>query len=81
MQSDFTAQTETVVVAPLAVKEVFHGGARWLHPSVTVNGRDLVVATHEVAALPRRMLGKTYANLAGHRHEIVRAIDVLFTGF
>jgi toxin CcdB len=81
LQSDFTSQTDTVIVAPLAAKEAFHGGARWLHPKVTVGGREFVTASHELAALPRRLLGKTVANLASQRHDFDRAIDVLFTGF
>lgn len=81
LQSDYTAHTETVVVAPLAVKEAFGGGAKRLHPVVSVAGRDLIVATHEVGAILRRNLGKFHGNVAGHRYEIVGAIDVLFTGF
>jgi toxin CcdB len=81
LQSDYTAQTETVVVAPLAVKEAFGGGAQKLHPIVTVAGRELIVATHEVGAILRRNLGKVHGNVAAQRYEIISAIDVLFTGF
>jgi toxin CcdB len=52
-----------------------------LHPSVSIDGDDHVLMTHALASVRRRDLGHPVGNLAVHRDEITRALDILVTGF
>ena len=81
LQSDFLSKIATVVVAPLAIKDQFEGGAKRLHPQLKVSGQTLILAAHELAAIPRRLFGKPVANIESHRDAIISAIDFVFLGF
>jgi toxin CcdB len=69
------------VVAPLLPRVQVPRPAKDLHPVLTVDGRDFVMATHLVRAVPTRALGRPKANLAHYRDEITRALDTLLIGF
>jgi toxin CcdB len=56
-------------------------GAGRLNPIVVVDGREFWLATHELFAADRRVLGKTIASLSEQRDAIIAAIDFVFTGF
>ena len=52
-----------------------------LHPTFTVEGREHVMATHLIFAIPAERLGPTVLSLEQHRFDILNAIDMLFSGF
>jgi toxin CcdB len=80
LQSDLVSELTSTVVAPL----VPHGlmkGARRLNPVVSVDGAQFWLATHELLAIDRRMLGSgTIVNLSNDREAIIAALDIVFTG-
>lgn len=70
----------TRVVAPL-VREREHGPRiEHLHPVLSVEGERFVMATHLMAAVPKRELGAVTAIHAGDRPTIMNALDLLFAG-
>jgi toxin CcdB len=79
VQHDRIASIRSVIVAPLtrsaAVAEVSQ-----LHPVADIAAAPYVVVMEELAAVPKNALGKTVGSLEAKRYEIVRAIDLLFTG-
>ncbi len=56
-------------------------GAPRLNPMAIVEGREYWLATHELFAIDRRMLGQSVASLADRRDIVIGAIDFLFIGF
>jgi toxin CcdB len=81
LQSDLLARNlDTTIVAPL---EPVHSSsfADRLNPPVTVEGGDYVVVMQELVTVRKSVLGKPRASIAEHRDAIVRALDLLFTGF
>ena len=54
---------------------------RDLNPVVQIDDEDYVVMTQELAAVPRSDLRRKIGSLSDQRDEIVRALDVLLTGF
>ena len=79
LQSDWIADTSSVVVAPLVEAE----GERppRLYPTVEVSGRRLILVVSDLAALPRAALSTPVASLASERDRIIAALDLLFTGY
>jgi len=51
-----------------------------LMPALEVDGVALTLVTPQLAGVPRAVLGTRVASLAGRRHDIVAALDVLITG-
>ena len=80
VQADLLSDLQTRVVVPLIQKEAFGRRATRLHPQLTIEGRDVVMATHLVAAIRRQGLGTVVASVADHRDVIISAIDVLWSG-
>jgi toxin CcdB len=81
LQSDLLARTlDTTIVAPL---ELAHSSAfaDRLNPPVTVEGLDHVVVMQELVTVRKSVLGKPVGSIAEHRDAIIRALDLLFTGF
>ena len=80
LQSDLVSQLTSTVVAPLVPRAQMRG-AQHLNPIVTVNGGEFWLATHELFATDRRILGgQPVANLANDRDAIIGALDFVFTG-
>lgn len=52
-----------------------------LHPIITIDGRDHVLATHLMGALPVAELGQPRGSLGEHYDRIVAALDMIFLGF
>lgn len=71
---------DTVVVAPL-FKPTELPAVPVLRPMLTVEQRQLVVAVDRMAAVPRTQLGKAVGNLEPASYELLRAVDLLFSGF
>jgi len=82
IQSDFLDRLSTCVVIPLAIPEVLDAlPILRLNPSLTIDGRNLIALTQDMAPVPRRLLRRPVANLSSQREEILAALDFLFTGF
>ncbi|MDZ7657252.1 MAG: CcdB family protein [Sulfurimicrobium sp.] len=54
--------------------------AKHLNPGVEIHGEKLVLLTHELAAVPTRILGMPIASLKHKHAEIIQALDMVFSG-
>lgn len=80
IQSDLLDSLSTRVVVPLAGASDDAAPIARLMPVFEVGGRRVVMRTTEIAGVPRKAIGAHVGSLAGRRHEIVAALDVLITG-
>lgn len=80
VQADLLSELETRAVVPLVPVALFSRRARGLHPEFSVLGERVVMATHLIAAIRQRDLGKQVASVRDQRSMIVAAIDVLLSG-
>lgn len=80
LQSNQLAALPTRIVAPLARLDGTLKLVRNLNPLVEVKGESLAVMPHLAAALPAKVLEPPIASLEARRHDIVAALDFLFTG-
>lgn len=80
IQHDAVAPLRLRIVAPL-LKAGTVERLDILMPEVTVSGGAFVISMPELFAIDQHRLGRVEANLAHHRDAIVRALDLLFTGF
>lgn len=79
-QSDLHDHLESRFVVPLIPVARAPAPASRLHPTLTVNGDEFVLATHLATAVRLRELRQPLTSLADQRLAIVGAIDVLVTG-
>jgi len=79
LQSDDLGSMETRVVAPLARIPPFRP-IRILQPVIEIVGADHALVANEMAAVPRKMPGPIVSSGRHCRYEILRAIDLIFTG-
>ena len=79
VQADLLSYLETRVVVPLRLEGTMIP-ARRLNPVFEVEGRRVVMATAEIAAIPAGLLSERIASLETHRYDIINAIDVLWSG-
>ena len=80
LQSDLLDPLATRVVAPLLLATEVEEAAMTLMPTFEVDDVAVVLSTPELAGVSRSQLGKRVASLSGYRSEILRALDMLFTG-
>ena len=80
IQSDLLESLATRVVVPLAAATDGATPMARLMPVFEVADRRLVMRTAEMAGVPRKAIGARVGSLAGRRHEIVAALDVLISG-
>jgi toxin CcdB len=80
VQANLLADLKTRVVVPLIRAESFGRRATRLHPRFTVDGQDVVMATHLVAAVRQQALGDAITSLQDKRDIVINAIDVLWSG-
>ena len=80
VQAPLLDELSTRVVIPLLPADG-RGTIRDLNPVVDIDGRPFVVMTQELSAVPRTLLKRSAGSLDAWRDEIVRALDVLLTGF
>lgn len=70
----------TTIVAPLyAMREL--PAVERLRPAVSIGGKRYRVAVDRMAALPKLQLGAVIGNVENTRHELLGAVDLLFSGF
>lgn len=81
LQNDLIEIPGSRVVAPLLKAEEVPQAAKGLHPAIVIADQTYVMATHLLAAAPASILKKTSFNVAGHRDDITRALDLLFQGY
>lgn len=75
-----TVPGRLVVVAPFVANGVRPVLSRY-SPLVRFGEQDYLIATNELAAVDKVDLGPPLGSVAHHRDAIVRALDLLFTGF
>jgi toxin CcdB len=81
LQSDvLTRNLDTMVVAPLepAASGTF---ADRLNPSLAIEGKAFVLIAQEIVTVRKSVLGAPRASIVAERDAIIRALDLLFTGF
>jgi toxin CcdB len=52
-----------------------------LNPSVVVNGKNYLLATERIAAVPVAQIGAFATDMTARSDEITAALDFLFQGF
>lgn len=80
IQANLLADLQTRVVVPLIRAGAFGRRATRLHPLFAIDGQDVVMATHLVAAVRKQTLGAAVASLQAERDIVLNAIDVLWSG-
>jgi toxin CcdB len=80
IQANLLSDLQTRIVVPLIRKTAFGRRATRLHPQFKVDGHDVVMATHLMAAIRRQDLGNVVASLGEHRDIVISAVDVVWSG-
>lgn len=81
VQSNIIPRVGTRLVIPLFEEGTVPRAMSRLHPILDVGGRDYVLATHLMAAMPISQLGPAIGSL-DHLHDTIRAaLDMIFLGF
>jgi hypothetical protein len=80
IQHDNVDQFGLRIVAPLLRRGDVHPSER-LMPIVPVDGSAFLLSIPELFAIERHRLGAVVGNAKDHRDAIIRALDLLFTGF
>jgi len=81
VQSDLLDHLITRVVVPLALPEILGNKAvGYLNPIFEIKGEKLVLLTQEMAGITTRQVGPAVDSLKHKRDEIIRALDVVFSG-
>lgn len=81
LQSDFVDYLATRLVAPLYEVSAIGSLPAKLTPSVTIDGKDYIVAMPQMAGIPKSRLGARVASLDHHHDALVAAMDFLISGF
>lgn len=71
----------TRVVVPLIIKTKGAPESRSLNPGVSFGGKDYFIGTQFLATATLAELGPNIGDIRHMRDEIIRALDLLFTGF
>ena len=81
VQADLLSNLETRMVIPLEPARLAAGRTvKCLMPRIKVKGKQYIALTNEMAGVPRRALGEQVENIAELRADVIRALDLLFTG-
>jgi toxin CcdB len=80
IQSNLLDRLKTRVVVPLLPVDLFRRLVANLNPVFEIEEQRVAMMTEFMAAMPLRELGEVRGSLAGHRDQIVRAVDVLLIG-
>ena len=80
VQADFLSALESRTVVPLVDEKFMRLPLSRLHPRFTVDGKTVVMATADLAAVPARIMTDEVADLSAQRGVIIAAIDYLLTG-
>ena len=80
LQAPLFDDLATRVVAPLIPLSSFGKPLAHLTPVVSVADDSFVVSVAEIAGVPLATLGPKIQSISDSRHEIISALDFLFTG-
>jgi toxin CcdB len=81
IQADLLSPLATRVVVPLLTASAMGKAINHLNPMFTIKQHTVFMSTAELAGIHVRSLGKKLGSLKDQRHEIIAALDFLFTGF
>lgn len=81
IQSDALDFLRTRVVVPLVATQAFGPRIPFLHPELTIENRNVVLATNELVAVELSILGHVIANASADAPAIVTALDYLVSGY
>ena len=80
LQANLFDELATQVVAPLISSERYGPRLDWLNPTINVGDAEFVVSIPELAGVPATILGDRVATAKSQRHDLISALDFLFTG-
>jgi toxin CcdB len=81
VQANLLSGLATRVVVPMAKRKGYGlPPIAQLNPRAKLGGVEYVMVFQELAAVPATALGEVVGSLKSRRAELVRAIDLLFTG-
>jgi toxin CcdB len=81
VQSELMSGLASRVVVPLCPASIMKGKlVRTLMPTFTIEGKQYVMLTAQLAGISIKELGASVLDLSNKRVEIVAALDLLFTG-
>jgi len=80
VQSNLLKSVLPLVVAPLWHRAAFTHPMLRLNPCFVVDGHGVVMQTTGLIGVAEKELGPYVDNLEAQRHEIIAALDFLFTG-
>lgn len=81
IQSDILSHLSTRLVIPLIHKDKLKKPISTLNPSVIIKEKNYFILTQDMASIELKSLGKKIDNLIHYRDDIIRATDLLITGF
>jgi toxin CcdB len=81
VQNDLLDDLNIRIMAPLMLQDAAPKPARRLNPAFEVEGRQYLMVTQYLAAVPVAELGPLVATLRAHDNAITEALDMLFQGF
>lgn len=81
VQADLLDSLSTRVVIPLVSASTAGKAIQHLNPEFVIEGVPVFMSTAELAGVPVWSMGKKAGSLKDQRHEIIAALDFLFTGF
>jgi toxin CcdB len=80
LQDDMLEDLATRVVAPLVPSEKLGPEMQTVNPRILVQGKEYILLTHLLAAIPAKNLAEPVGSAADQRDAVIAAIDMLFTG-
>lgn len=80
-QADLLDHLSRRVVVPLFAPDEVPVPIARLHPLLEVEGQTFVMATHQIASVPVRLLGKAIGSVREDQDRIAAALDMLLIGF
>jgi toxin CcdB len=81
VQSDYLEGLDTRVVIPLFATARFKTRVRTLNAELRVAGKEVVMDTASIGAVPATELRRPVANLSDQQLPIQDALDALFAGY
>ncbi|MGA7878209.1 MAG: CcdB family protein, partial [Desulfoferrobacter sp.] len=81
VQADLLDSLSTRVVVPLVAAPTMGKAIKHLNPEFVIKDTAVFMSTAELAGVTVRSMGKKVSSLKEQRHEIIAALDFLFTGF
>ncbi len=81
VQADLLDSLSTRVVVPLATALAMGKPISHLNPEFTIEDTTVFMSTAELAGVSVRSMGNKITSLKDRRHDIIAALDFLFTGF